>query len=413
MATFSGVPWSRTIDAVYNNGSVTKQVNTHVTSWIHSRVKPEPVDTPPYVPGVFNVKPYYVSSESLLGEAQTIRASWTTDIKKVVETWQLSEHLMASQIHYTMKNLLSDTQNTQLALQEAYGKLNAAQWDALTDLAEIGGTFDLIKDGFKLLAKPATGLPALLRKLRNPPRPKKGPGNYEWGPREWARDAKKGSERAADAHLTYRYGIMPLILSIQDALELLKKQLEKAGKTIRTVRRRPAPLQDDGSVKDRPANGIFVNQQYHRELRIEAIVYYRRTMDQTLQSALGLVPENIPSVLWEITTLSFVWDWFFHIGDFLNALKPKVGVEVLGATTSQKKTLRNNIRYLVAFSDAKVKRQASKPYVYSLESFERTVVKGGVVPTFVGFDDMTIARWADACALSLKPLLKTIKSSRR
>lgn len=203
---------------------------------------------------------------------------------------------------------------------------------------------------------------------------------------------------------------MPLLLSIQDALALLETQLQKAGKQIRTVRRRPAPVVVEGHLAEKRPR--YISQMWTYEARIEAIVYYRRTADESLKEALGLIPENIPSVLWEATTLSFVWDWFFNIGSFLNALKPKVGVEVLGATTSIKETFINDINYILSFTGG----EALSPSVSvsgwqaKSESFERTVRTGSsYTPEFTGLDGMTIARWADAAALALKPIKRALR----
>lgn len=363
-------------------------------------------EKPPFVPGVFNVKNYSVSRTSSYGTAseQVYRSSLggTLTFKQI---FKLKDGCRQESWNGYLLNRKppSFIQHEQLALQEAYAKLNEAVWDAGIDLAEIGGTFLLIKDGLKLLASP-TKVPQLIKNLRE----FKPQGKHEYGWKEIRRHGEKGVKAAADSWLTWRYGIMPLVLSIQDALEALEKQLEKASRVIRTKRRRPAL--EPTKTEKKGAAKYMANYVFQYAPRVEAIVYYRRLLDQTLEQLLGLTPERIPEALWEVTTLSFVWDWFFNVGSLLGSLRPKVGIEVLGSSTSCKVEERHSIIQLFSTHDGKRKYEAP-PFHVSTDSFKRTVTTAYALPVFTGVDGMSLQRYIDAAALMLNPTLKTLKKN--
>lgn len=146
-------------------------------------------------------------------------------------------------------------------------------------------------------------------------------------------------------------------------------------------------------------------------------MYYRRKMDETTESQLGLVPENIPSILWESTKLSFVWDWVLNIGAWLEALKPKFGVDILGYTTSYSHDQNHQIIQLNPTYDQSrlgYVTSPSRPVLYHGKEFRRSVVDGPkALPVFTALDNMNLIRTIDAAALALKPLCNKIKQLRK
>jgi hypothetical protein len=46
----------------------------------------------------------------------------------------------------------------------------------------------------------------------------------------------------------------------------------------------------------------------------------------------GLSFQEIPIAVWELLPYSFVADWFFNIGDYVQAITPKPGVKLLGGS---------------------------------------------------------------------------------
>lgn len=414
MATFGGVPHVHKYSWTYPSGIVKKYEEVIPTAWNETRSKNSDTQGG-FIPGVFSIKPYSVSRTFTSGQGQTLTSIWKAQDGVVYKSeFILSDHCRADAYSGIVHTSPDYVPQMRLAWQECMSKLNESQWDAAMDLAEIGGTLGLVASAVKALANGTKGIPGLVKRLLVPKLTKRpGQIDFKRTVKSLQRDGEKGSKAAADAWLTWRYGVMPIVLSIQDLLELLKTQLEKAGTTIRTKRRRPSLPAVTKSWKGTVIPVRNANYVQNWEARVEAIVYYQRHFDMTLKQALGFAPENLPNLLWELTTLSFVWDWFFHLGDFLSALKPKVGMTVLGTTVSLKTIGKTNV--IQQFQTTGEKRIiTASPFTYQTESFQRIKNPAyGSIPVFTGLDDVSVARWADAASLALKPTLKILKQTKR
>lgn len=134
--------------------------------------------------------------------------------------------------------------------------------------------------------------------------------------------------------LYYRYGIMPILYSIEDAGDALTT-LEGWAKP-RVVSRGTAS--DDHTVYKTQtgagnpnwyvARDIETNHRY--EVRC-GVIY-----EVTEQNTFGASLQDVPAALWEIVPFSFVVDWLFNVNDYIKAITPKVGVKVLGEWTTVK-----------------------------------------------------------------------------
>lgn len=76
--------------------------------------------------------------------------------------------------------------------------------------------------------------------------------------------------------------------------------------------------------------------------QVIASVAYKLNSPLTWQERYGVDMSSIPGVAWELTTLSFVWDWFFGIGTWLNSLRANLNpkIEVLGVSVSKRVSKR-------------------------------------------------------------------------
>lgn len=114
--------------------------------------------------------------------------------------------------------------------------------------------------------------------------------------------------------LQYRYAIMPLIYTVEDALGVLLKG-EVEYRTTRQKLQRDILLESDDweipvvTVTDR----CFVKHRFEYD-------------PATFSSASNYLTTNPLLTLWELTTLSFVVDWVFNIGDLLASLDTPPGV---------------------------------------------------------------------------------------
>ena len=134
------------------------------------------------------------------------------------------------------------------------------------------------------------------------------------------REAFNGS-RSARAYLSYMYGIKPLI---NDVIKIANHWDERCEAPI------SKPLH--AKVTDEDFDRSFPNtSSKYKEGRVERGVksgaYAYVTNPQLLRaSQYGLTSPL--SLAWELTTLSFVVDWFTGIGAFIRGLEPPLGVSI-------------------------------------------------------------------------------------
>ena len=130
---------------------------------------------------------------------------------------------------------------------------------------------------------------------------------------------------AAGAILTYQYALRPLVADAYAAAKTISDGLQKSEPIGRifvdlsdpTLQPPSVYSHLEGSVK-----GSF-KRGFKTEVRIRLASPGLYSLDQY-----GVT--NPLSIAWELTTLSFVVDWFLHIGAFLDALIPPQGVSFDG-----------------------------------------------------------------------------------
>lgn len=411
MTRFSGPPVIFTQTTIYPNGKTVTSTSSQATYWEFEKSKYVDKD-PPFKANTFNIKSYEVSETLFKPGSTTLRMVpyMRYDGVQFLQTSEGPHAGVLRAVNAIDKSYVDLAALKRLAVQEAFGKLNGVEWDLGVDLAEIKETIGLLPS---LLKKAAHGVEKSLEAQRRRDKIDKIKSlkrRKELQEKE-ATDTGKALETAgnetADMHLLIRYGVMPIILSISDALELLKKQLEKADCRIRTKRKRFGKVVND--TRTVLTSGLRTQVAYHHECRVEGIVYFKRTMDQSMQQALGLLPERIPSIAWELISRSFVWDWFFNVGSFLDALQPKFDVEVLGTSYSEKQTANHAV--LTEFQNPDGTKKCCKDEVFYRQRFKRTVNPTDIGQlAFTGLDRMTFLRELDAAALAFKPLIKAAKA---
>lgn len=134
------------------------------------------------------------------------------------------------------------------------------------------------------------------------------------------------SVAAADLYLVWRYGIKPLISTV----EAVAKELDaKHGSVLKTARGSSRAYRDVVSV-ERIYDGKFY---VDLEKRVTHDVTVRATsLNEYVTSwmdALGLSPRNIPSAVLDLTKFSFVLGWFVNCADVVQAAFPKLDVKHL------------------------------------------------------------------------------------
>jgi hypothetical protein len=242
------------------------------------------------------------------------------------------------------------------------------------------------------------------------------------------RDARKRSRQAgldaakaaSDTWLEMRYGLRPLIGSIQSVADYLKKEVDrKFDPTV--IRRKSFKVEQTISRRD---SQVYIYDFYkffrwtaYQEtiMRSRAVVYYRLSAEPTVSEELGLTLRFLPETAWELTRLSFVADWIFSIGPWLGSLRFKPGIIILGNTVSTthhaEGTRTVSVRPFGEAINAPVALEGSVgTYEFSASKYRRRVnVEVPLTPLFRGSQGLNWLKAIDLAALTLQPLLKGIR----
>lgn len=154
---------------------------------------------------------------------------------------------------------------------------------------------------------------------------------------------------ASGLWLQYRYGIMPLIYDLQGVIEMVMKKFDHDSSVLRAKRAGKRSVANKVVTGTLGYNNLYVPYKLDEYVTYKATtcVYYQlELMSDHMRNLrdLGLYTEHLPAVLWEVTKLSFVVDWFLNMGDFLQAIEPNPWVRLLGGCTSEKTTVVRTVR---------------------------------------------------------------------
>jgi hypothetical protein len=194
-------------------------------------------------------------------------------------------------------------------------------YDVLMKRANYKKVFDKIK---KIPVYDSFGRPMLTRK---------GKPVYKFLHTETGGLRGSASERTlslANTYLIVRMGILPLVNDLKGALNALV-----SSKTTRQTARDRQILTGQStrviSVADGP--GVFsVNLTTTRVITLRRGILYETTMAMRLAAQFGLTRPF--SSAWELTQWSFVVDWFFKVGTWLDAVQPSGASKTLCAWVS-------------------------------------------------------------------------------
>lgn len=203
------------------------------------------------------------------------------------------------------------------AAAQAYSKIMA------TDL-DVGVMVGELRETLEGLRNPLSGLRSFLKKRS------RGGGDFV--------------SMLSSSWLEWRYGIRPLIQAIQDIYEHVNSECSPVDEKKLLRKRARAPEVDSRtSVTENIQIGpwqVQNNISADTATRYSASVGYTLTSPLTMDERFGLDAYSIPAIAWELTTLSFVVDWWLNIGSWLESLRvlnPKV--QLAGITVSAKTTI--------------------------------------------------------------------------
>ena len=143
-------------------------------------------------------------------------------------------------------------------------------------------------------------------------------------------------DKASELWLEFRYGWSPLVHDIVDTLkamyaEDLRQELIKRERV--TARGLASNKGQTSSTSSSSANWAFgtltATSVAEHECTVRAYILYEPIANFGLRRLNDFGAFDVPRAIWELVPWSFVIDWFIPIGDWLGALTPKVGVNVL------------------------------------------------------------------------------------
>lgn len=154
---------------------------------------------------------------------------------------------------------------------------------------------------------------------------------------------------AADAlglHLEVQYGVIPLMLTIEGLMKTFSKQTLPPRQTFR------------GFKNGRDNSVAMVRSQFYAwtgapcgfneyvtesEVKVEARAGIITDYKPSIQAMLGLEVRDIPTAAYELIKFSFVLDWIFDLGSYIEAVTPVKGFNDLASWITITKEL--NVKY--------------------------------------------------------------------
>jgi hypothetical protein len=152
-----------------------------------------------------------------------------------------------------------------------------------------------------------------------------------YGPRK---NAISAADALAGTWLEYRYGLMPAIYQADEIAKFLAEQV-LASKTF-IIARGGVKLEEKTSRKlSSPVVYItpYVVCDDWQEAGAYASIGYKLP-PQNEAAVLGFKATEVLPAAYELTTLSFVADWFVNLGDFIAAIQPSYLSRIIYNTVS-------------------------------------------------------------------------------
>jgi hypothetical protein len=204
-----------------------------------------------------------------------------------------------------------------LALTKVYAKSKASIYQVMVYLGEL-------KETVEMLLNPLSALKAFM----------KHPANKR---------LLAGEKLVGDLWLQYRYGFLPLILTIQDVIDQLIIKLHKG---FRVKQHRAgshlSETRTSGTLDQNLCAQLMLRSQRSIETSIQGFATLTTKHNTWSQERiLGTRWQDLPATLYELTPLSFVWDWVWNIGLWIQSIVPDPSVTYLANTVWINKGLRS------------------------------------------------------------------------
>lgn len=132
---------------------------------------------------------------------------------------------------------------------------------------------------------------------------------------------KRIKEALEKKWMEYRYAIMPLAYSVQDALKLAKEK----GDIYKTDRKSKEFSYTTSKRSDAPQNGLYQWTEEEVQIRLSVVGRARFDPDALYLRLFDQIGINPFKTAWELIPYSFVVDWFANVGDWVLARTAGLG----------------------------------------------------------------------------------------
>lgn len=367
------------------------------------------IDTGKFVKGVYRVNPYSVGCQQFVHEdVLNISANWISGDYRVWAT--VVGRLMTDALFLNSRYFADDYGDLRSrVITQAYAKLGRSRLELGVELGELKETLGMILNPLgsarRYLAKNAESgyrrLAAIIewrrtRKFRN----LKGPS------------AKKAAE---DTWMELRYGLRPFLDSIKSIMDYLEEEAKKPNgiQSVRSHLRNFSGKRTVTSTKITDGGNYFaIPLTTIVEDTVDAlgIVHFNQVKPWSQLTKLGLSKRYLPEIMWELTSRSFVWDWFLGIGQTIALFRENPEIVVLGGCGSIKVTRTVTCRtgptaYL--WSQPSVTAKCGGTGMAKYTKFQRV---GGLTPSYIpifyGGSKIDLAKVVDMIIMGQQSILK-------
>lgn len=364
-----------------------------------------------FVPNVYRINPYSVS-----------RGSWhlqysTVDINLTSGDWFFNfsdaGHLGCKPMVAIVGSLPPpDPGNApEIALQQALGAVGQECVGLGENLGELRETLDMLRNPFKNLRDFLVS--ANYRKLGQLNKLIHYRNSGRWSGTKKG-DAIAAANAAASSWLELRYGLMPLIYTAQDVIDLVNKKALPFDENQILTAKGKYRRKDDESI---PKTWAYYRIEYNGNIRVTssytcyANVHYNLSGALHISQVLGLSPSYLPQLMWELTRLSFVVDWIVTIGPWIESLRMTPQANLLGNTVGTKVTRKvsGSARATCTYSGQTKSTSVDKLGHYEYESYDRTVNQDPPLIPLLKLDALSYNRTLDALALIIRPLTNKLR----
>lgn len=318
------------------------------------------VDTGSFVPGVYRVNPYSISSYV----AKLPKYSFEYPEQNATYSYLVTNDgsgLFSYNLIRTMASVVSLHSSPsdfwgRIALQKAYAAVSGG-------VATYGVELGELKETLSMLRNPLRGLRRLfdsyhLRRL-----------------------TRRDLDSVVDQYLEFRFALIPLYNAILEAIDLVSQGLPsfERGKiySLNSMVRAPAEEISAGSIATVSAVTAYRGtMKVTKKVCCNGSVQARYEIPPGISDMLGLSPLDLPAIAWELTRLSFIVDRFLAIGPWIESLRFTPGAQTLGNTLGVKVILEatvTDIEYKFYYGTEYKKASGIDPAVITYKSYNRSV----------------------------------------